>query len=75
MNDKMIKFSILIERIWFAFIFIFLGLSIWKLTKIGWPDAGIFFAFPIIALFMFFIRRRQRIKLQKDREKKENPGA
>lgn len=72
MNDKMIKFSILIERIWFAFIFIFLGLSFWKLYTIGWPNAGIFFAFPIIALFMFLMRRRQRIKMQNERTKDDN---
>lgn len=72
MNDQMIKFSIWIERIWFAFIFIFLGLSIWKYVELGWPKAAMYFVFPVVALVMFFLRRRQRIKMQnmqKDRKK------
>lgn len=72
MNDKMIKFSLLIERVWFVFIFVFLGLSIWKFYSIGWPDAGIFFVFPAIAAVMFFIRRKTRIKLQNDKNKDES---
>lgn len=75
MNEKMIKFSIIIERVWFAFIFIFTALSIWKLSTEGWPKAGIFFIFPVVAFVMFLLRRRTRLKLQKDfEEQKKNQG-
>lgn len=40
--------------------------------ELGWPKAAMYFVFPVVALVMFFLRRRQRMKMQnmqKDRKK------
>lgn len=67
MNDKLIRFARIIEWIWLIFGCIFIGLTIWKINSLGTSRAAIYFMFPIVAFVMYYLRRRQRIRLEKQR--------
>ncbi|MGQ3014882.1 MAG: hypothetical protein ACT6QS_14320 [Flavobacteriales bacterium] len=67
MNEKLIRFARIVEWIWLIFGFIFIGLTIWKINTLGTSRAAIYFMFPLIAFIMYYMRRRQRIRLEKQR--------
>lgn len=74
MNDKLLRFARIVEWIWLIFGFIFIGLSIWKISSLGTSRAAVYFLFPVMAFVMFYVRRRQRIRMEKQyRERHEQP--
>lgn len=60
---KIIK---ILEISWLLIAIAAIGLAIFKLIQGHTQDAIYFFIFMVVALIFYFIRRRQRIRMEKD---------
>lgn len=56
----------ILEISWLIIAIAGLGLAVFKLIQGHTQDAVYFFIFMIVALIFYFIRRRQRIRMEKD---------
>ncbi|KAF5079689.1 hypothetical protein DSECCO2_126820 [anaerobic digester metagenome] len=58
---KMNKLSVVLETIWVILAVVCLGMGIYATSKAGLEQSYMFFLLSVLALLMFFARRRKRL--------------
>ncbi|MBL4752632.1 MAG: hypothetical protein JKY52_03385 [Flavobacteriales bacterium] len=62
---KLIQF---LERVWFVVGATSLLIGIYETITLGIEESYIFFIFTAVAGFLYFLRRKQRIRMQEENE-------
>jgi len=64
------KIITILEKAWLAIAFIAIAAAIFMLIKGAKEDALYFFVFTVVAGVFYFIRRKQRIRIEQNEKQK-----
>jgi O-antigen/teichoic acid export membrane protein len=56
----------ILEITWLLIAIAGAGIGVYKFTSEGWDEALYFFIFTFVAAIFYYIRRRQRIRMEQD---------
>jgi hypothetical protein len=62
----MIRFLKILEIVWLSFGAILLGFAVFKSVGEGIEATWYYYVFPVVCAFMYYWRRRERVRLEKD---------